>query len=194
MDRLEALHTRGFVHRDLKPENFIIGIGDNAKTIHIIDFGLAEHFSDIVTGMHRPYSEGHEMLGTARYSSTNTHNGIAQTRRDDLISLSYILLYFIRGSLPWQDLTVSNREPKYQQMANAKAKLKPYRLCQGLPTIFSTFITYAEQLDFEEVPNYAHLHSLINQHFVKDGHSVDVKFDWELHPDERGHRVYVLLL
>ena len=95
LDRLEFLHSKHFIHRDLKPDNFLIGQGRQSHIIHLIDFGLSKKFIQ-KDGKHIPYRDGKNLTGTARYASINTHLGVEQGRRDDLESLAYIMIYFLR--------------------------------------------------------------------------------------------------
>lgn len=94
------MHHRHFLHRDIKPDNFLIGSAKRANKVFIIDFGLAKRYLQR-DGTHIPYRDSKNLTGTARYASINTHLGIEQGRRDDLESLGYVLMYFLRGSLPW---------------------------------------------------------------------------------------------
>lgn len=87
----------------------MIGKNDKNKTIYIIDFGLAKRYKDIKTGQHIPLKGGKSLVGTARYASIASHDGQQQCRRDDLESLAYLLLYFLRGKLPWQGIQIANK-------------------------------------------------------------------------------------
>ncbi len=98
--RIEYIHSRRIIHRDMKPDNFTIGHGRNAHRIFIIDFGLAKKYMSS-KGEHIKYREGKGLTGTARYASINTHLGIEQSRRDDLESLGYVFIYFLKSHLPW---------------------------------------------------------------------------------------------
>lgn len=100
LQRIEYVHHRHFLHRDIKPDNFLIGSGKRSNKVFIIDFGLAKRYLQR-DGTHIPYRDNKNLTGTARYASINTHLGIEQGRRDDLESLGYVLMYFLRGSLPW---------------------------------------------------------------------------------------------
>ena len=102
--RVDSVHKKNFIHRDMKPENFLMGLGRESHTVHLIDFGLSKKFKDAKTHQHIPYKENKNLTGTARYASVNTHLGIEQSRRDDLEAIGYILSYFAIGVLPWQNL------------------------------------------------------------------------------------------
>lgn len=85
----------------MKPDNFLMGLGARRTQVYMIDFGLSKRYRDPKTGMHIPYKDNKSLTGTARYASVNVHCGVEQARRDDLESIGYIILYFLKGSLPW---------------------------------------------------------------------------------------------
>ncbi len=103
---IQRLHGKNYVHRDIKPENFLMGLGKKSHMVHIIDFGLAKRYRDSKTHQHIQYKENKNLTGTARYASVNAHLGIEQSRRDDLESIGYVLVYLANGTLPWQNLQV----------------------------------------------------------------------------------------
>lgn len=101
LTRLEYLHSQSFIHRDMKPDNFMMGQQMKRTQVYLIDFGLSKRFRDVKHGEHIRYRDGKSLTGTARYASVNTHMGVEQARRDDVEALGYILIYFLKGQLPW---------------------------------------------------------------------------------------------
>jgi casein kinase 1 len=119
INRIEFVHQKSFLHRDIKPDNFLMGLGRRANQVYVIDFGLAKKYRDS-NHQHIPYRENKNLTGTARYASMNTHLGIEQSRRDDLESLGFVLMYFLKGSLPWQGLKAGNKKQKYEKISEKK--------------------------------------------------------------------------
>lgn len=176
--RIEYVHSRSIIHRDIKPDNFLMGIGKKSRITHLIDFGLAKRFRDPRSGLHIPYREGKNLTGTARFASVNTHLGIEQSRRDDLESLGYILIYFARGALPWQGIKALSRREKYDKLADKKMATPVEELCKGCPPEFVTYLNYVRCLRFEDKPDYPYLRRLFHDLFVKEKHEMDFIFDW----------------
>jgi serine/threonine protein kinase len=127
--RLEMIHRKGFVHRDIKANNFMMGRAEKSKVVYIIDFGLAKRYFDPKTNKHIPVKGGKSLVGTARYASIASHEGFEQCRRDDLESLGYLLLYFLRGKLPWQGVQIQNKVEKYAEIGKMKKQARIEELC-----------------------------------------------------------------
>ncbi|KHG20826.1 hypothetical protein F383_06417 [Gossypium arboreum] len=149
INRVEYMHSRGFLHRDIKPDNFLMGLGRKANQVYIIDYGLAKKYRDLQTHKHIPYRENKNLTGTARYASVNTHLGIEQSRRDDLESLGYVLMYFLRGSLPWQGLKAGTKKQKYDKISEKKVSTSIEVLCKSYPSEFVSYFHYCRyQFDY----------------------------------------------
>ncbi|KAJ2695718.1 serine/threonine protein kinase [Coemansia sp. IMI 209128] len=178
LSRIEYIHNKSFIHRDIKPDNFLMGIGRRTNLVHVIDFGLAKKYRDPRTHMHIPYRENKNLTGTARYASINTHLGIEQSRRDDLESLGYVLMYFLRGSLPWQGLKAATKKQKYDRIMEKKMSTSTEELCRGFPTEFAVYLNYARSLRFDDKPDYTYLKRLFRDLFVRSDYKYDYMFDW----------------
>ncbi|CAH8309433.1 unnamed protein product [Eruca vesicaria subsp. sativa] len=204
INRVEFMHVRGFLHRDIKPDNFLMGVGRRANQVYIIDYGLAKKYRDLQTHKHIPYRENKNLTGTARYASVNTHLGIEQSRRDDLESLGYMLMYFLRGSLPWQGLRAGTKKEKYDRISEKK-RLTPVEvlllpfpqlkmlnsnfssvssfwqvLCKNYPPEFTSYFLYVRSLRFEDKPDYSYLKRLFRDLFIREGYQFDYVFDWTI--------------
>ena len=163
ISRIEFLHSRHIIHRDIKPENFLIGFNKKKPIIYICDFGISKRFRDPKTGNHIPKKEGKSFTGTGRYASVYTHLGIEQSRRDDLESLAYCLIYFFNGFLPWEKIKAKNNEIKYRKILEQKMNINIQNVCKNLPIEFDEFLKYTRDLQFEMKPDYNYLKELLRK-------------------------------
>lgn len=178
ISRIDFIHSRDFIHRDIKPDNFLMGLGKRGNLVYIIDFGLAKKFRDSRTNRHIPYRENKNLTGTARYASINTHLGIEQSRRDDLESLGYVLMYFNLGTLPWQGLKAANKRQKYERISEKKLSTPIEELCRGFPSEFATYLNHCRQLHFESRPDFCYLRKIFRVLFHRQRFLYDYIFDW----------------
>ncbi|CAG2256078.1 CSNK1A [Mytilus edulis] len=156
INRIEYVHNKNFIHRDIKPDNFLMGIGRHCN------------------------KRGQNLTGTARYASINAHLGIEQSRRDDMESLGYVLMYFNRGSLPWQGLKAATKKQKYEKISEKKMSTPVEVLCKGFPAEFAMYLNYCRGLRFEEAPDYMYLRQLFRILFRTLNYQYDYVFDWTM--------------
>jgi len=163
LQRIEFLHSKGFVHRDIKPENFMFGIKSKVHHVYIIDFGLSKTYWDKPRNQHCQFKQKLSLTGTARYASINAHKGMEQSRRDDLEAIGHMLLYFLRGVLPWSGLDAKTQEEKYRKICEKKEKTPVGDLNTGFPKQFDEYLTICRGLQFTERPDYNYLQSLMSK-------------------------------
>ncbi len=197
ISRIEYIHAKSFIHRDIKPDNFLMGIGKRGNQVNVIDFGLAKKYRDPKSHFHIPYRENKNLTGTARYASINTHLGVGQlfsvspcgqslnfaeqSRRDDMESLGYVMLYFCRGSLPWQGLKAATKKQKYDRIMEKKMTTPTEILCRGFPNEFAIYLNYTRSLRFDDKPDYSYLRKIFRDLFVREGFQYDYVFDWTVY-------------
>ena len=173
---IENIHKRHIIHRDIKPENFVISLNKNTtnNSIYLIDFGLSKRFRDPKTGEHIPYKDNKLLTGTARFSSIYTHLGIEQSRRDDLEGIIYTLIYFYKGSLPWQNINNCN-----EKILEKKINISIDSLCEGMPSEFNDLLSYVRSLQFDEKPDYEMMRKKLVDLLNKEKLSINnINFDW----------------
>lgn len=169
IQRIKVVHEERIIHRDIKPDNFLVGGNENNKnTIYIIDFGLAKCYKSS-DGEHIPFRDGKNLTGTARYASIYTHIGYEQSRRDDLECIGHVLLYFLKGSLPWQGLPGRTKQEKYDNIKKKKKEITIEELCKDQPQEFAEFMHYCRGLSFTQDPDYSYIIGLFESCMKRHG-------------------------
>jgi len=175
--RLEELHGLSIVHRDVKPENFAMGSGQSSRVVYLIDFGLSKSFVDPATQQHLEPRYVKGLAGTPRFASLRAHCA-EQSRRDDLESLAYTLIYLLQGSLPWQGSQSEMRTETFTEVREKKQTLPVEELCKGCPAEICDFVKRCRSLGFKEPPNYSSYRSLFKNAMDVRGFTHDWAFDW----------------
>ena len=175
----ELMHNNNIIHRDIKPANIAIGREEKSKYIYLLDFGLSKKYRSSKTKKHFPFTQGKKLIGNARYSSINALNGNTQSRRDDLESLGYLLLYLLLGRLPWQGYISHSKEDKYYKIKQIKNQTTPEELCEGLPPQFEEYIKYTRNLEYEQDPDYNYLRNLFLSVLKNYNWEFDYYYDWD---------------
>jgi serine/threonine protein kinase len=176
--RLQYIHSKGLLHRDIKPNNFLVGRGDKATQIYLVDYGLSKYYLDPETQQHIPYKTGRKGLtGTARYTSIGNHLGIEPSRRDDLEALFYVLLRMARGSLPWQGIKAATKKERNLIILKKKVRSFPQDLCRGFPELLE-YHQHVQRLEFDSEPPYSHFQRLFRGALKRRNYEYDLVFDW----------------
>jgi casein kinase I family protein HRR25 len=118
------------------------------------------------------------LLGTARYASINAHKGTEQSRRDDLEAISYVFIYFIMGTLPWQGLQATAKKAKFERIAEMKMKMTPEQICKNYPKECVLFLNYCRKLPFDNRPDYDYLRHLFRYLLYQNNDQYDYEYDW----------------
>ena len=185
---LRFVHSKQVVVVDVSPSNFVFGRGDKSKNLYLVDLGMAQKYIDS-GGNHIIFSECHGLRGNILFSSLFNNFGLEHARREDMVSLGYILLYFLNGTLPWvnyyethyQDklivLDMANQKEYYRRSLmkkNFKEKDHPY------PRELIKFLKHNQRLLFEAEPDYEEALMLFKQLFIKMEYKKDDIYEWEL--------------
>jgi len=171
LDRIEALHSIGFVHRDIKPSNLCMGLGQQIDTVHMIDFGTAKSYINPHTNRHSAMTSGHAFVGTLRFAPHSAHAGLEQGRKDDLESLFYIFMFLLAGRLPWQDAPPAKiQQMKITYFAGTASRGSCSELWDETPC--DEYLRAVRALTWDETPCYEYLRNLF-QAQIGDGSTYD---------------------
>ena len=178
LDRLEFIHSKNIIHRDIKPHNFLIG-KKNESIIYLIDFGFARKYKSSRTGKFIKFTNLGKLFGSMAFSSINANSGYEQSRRDDLESFGYMLIYLAKKNLPWMDIGImKNKREEVNEVCKIKKHIKIEKICEGLPEEFIYYIKYCRKLKFEIKPNYDYLRNLFTLILMKENQKNDLQFFW----------------
>ena len=159
LDRIEWVHSNNIVYRDIKPENFLFGKKDK-DVLYLIDFGLCRKYKSSKTGKHiKPRNLG-KFTGTSRYASVYAMAGNEQSRRDDIESIGYMIIFLMKKKLPWQGIKANSYKECYNKLYLMKKHIKLENLCKGLPIEIFEYMKNAKNLKFEQEPDYKYLKNL----------------------------------
>ena len=173
IELIENIQKKGYIHRDIKPSNFLLN--KEMTQIFIMDFGLSKKY--IKNGQHIEYNNKSSFKGTPRYASVNCNSNIEPSRRDDIESIIYILIYFLKGNLPWQGLKKEKNRKQIDIIGDKKRSTSLDELCEDVPIIFRELVKYIRfEVDFCSEPDYEYIKRLFILESKKSG--VELEFDW----------------
>jgi serine/threonine protein kinase len=154
LERIQHIHSRGFIHRDLRPEHFLYGREKWPNRLYLTGLSIGKKYL-LIDKKHALYRDNKlSFTGTARFSSINTLLGIEQARRDDIEAIVYILIYLIKGYLPWQGIKAYDKKEKFEKILLAKMATPIEVLCRDLPEELAQILEQVRSLEYEEEPDY----------------------------------------
>ena len=175
---LKYIHDKHIIHRDIKPDNLAMGRNELDGTLYLIDFGLAKKFRSSRTLKQFPLTKRKSLTGTARYASINALQGYEQSRRDDLESAGYVLMFLLRGNLPWQNIKIIGKKDKYAKICNKKKEVSSKELGMNFPSEFAEILDYFKILGYTETPDYEMCMKKMLNVIAKANETFDYIYDW----------------
>ena len=184
ISNLEFIHSKGFLHRDINPRNICVGLAEKSSIFYSIDFGLSSNFRELT--MNDQLKEDFPFVGTLNFASVKSHKGSEQTCSDDLESLFYVIIYFLRGKLPWENIANEkcDLKRKIEEIKQEKINTKTEELCQDLPEELIECINYIRGLEFYTKPDYKFLKKKCEKLYAKKYGAYDFQYDWSRNEEE----------
>ena len=180
IDIFQYIHSKSIIFRDVKPDNLLLGLSDTKtqNQLHLIDFGLAKEYKES-NGQHIPYRENLKITGTVRYMSINANLGREQSRRDDMEAIAHLLIYFLKGSLPWSGIEMKDTKALFAKIAKIKEEISPEVLCEGLPNQFCVYLKTVRKLEFTSEPNYKEFIEMFKTLLKNREEDREEVYDWQ---------------
>ena len=175
IQQINNLHKTGIIHQDVKPDNFVYDKESNK--FKLIDFGLSKYY--ITDNSHIEFEKNHSRCGTLRYMSVNCHMKYSLSRRDDLISLSYSLIYLYLKNLPWKNLKTKSKSKLNLTIKKLKNEFGDNINLYDLPSPILLLFNYSNNLRFNSKPDYNFLIKGIYTYLKMNGMKYDGKWSWK---------------
>jgi serine/threonine protein kinase len=164
IELIRCLHDKLMVHRDIKADNFLFGLDKCTNKLHLIDLGFCKRYD--YDGKHMTETRINTLVGTANFVSLNVHKGVEPSRRDDIESCLYVILYMLTGKLEWFDFKTN------RQIYESKRDII------SVPPFIKSLLTYVRELKFDEHPNYDHIINILDLEFTINLFVDDNKYEW----------------
>lgn len=189
LEIIQSIHNNEIIHRDIRPEHFIFDKASSTDIIkpalddglpvdinpmskmYLVDFGVSKFYIDQETHKHIVFKNKKDFQGSALFSSVWSHLGAEKSRRDDLDSLAFIMIYLLKGELHWQKVKAKTKKEIKNTITELKVSISPMELCKDIPfEECLKFIHYIRGLQFEEAPKYDYMKHLIKKAIEKSGY------------------------
>lgn len=169
---LKQLHKLGVVHNNIKPENFVLGTSGTAisRRVYLVDFGMCTRFKikDNHNWVHIEAKKDGTVESTLQFGSHRANGKYVTSPRDDLESLFYVMVYLVKGLLPWRIPTQlkfnssgTEKTTLRDEVCHLKRTISTDILCEGLPAQMDQIFTYVRNLDSKQTPNYDYINTLL---------------------------------
>lgn len=157
LEILKSIHEKGLIHRDIKPDNLLFGLKVDKKQLYLIDFGICKRYVND-EGLHMEQKSVSKIIGSLNYCSINSHNCMELSRRDDLISLGYVLIFLSWGKLPWENISNTEKIKTQKELLISNISLP------GIPDIFIQYLKYTCNLEFHQKPDYEYIKNIFQEY------------------------------